>query len=188
MSNDPLAAAEALARLAVKDQNDALCRYPECEQPRRATETGRPSAYCDHPEHTALSNHRTRASLKQSASGATQERSVKRESSAGVVPVESLRTSILNEMFHLQGTLERYMTTLVEIADPDIATAQIQAVQDRAEARIADAQQAVSTERSLRLAAEAANLAAQNNAQAEREAAEQAIVAMEEADAKAQRI
>ena len=188
MSNDPLAAAKALARLAVKDQNDAMCRYPECEQPRRATETGRPSAYCDHPDHTALSNHRARASLKAVASGTPAETPTKKEHPTGAIPVESLRSSVLQSMTQLQSGLERYISTLVEITDLDIATAQIQAVQDRAEASIADAHQAVSTERSLRFAAEAANMAAQKNAQAEREAAEQAIAAMEEAEAKAQRI
>ena len=188
MSNDPLTAAAVLARLAVKDQNDAVCRYPECDRPRRATETGRPSAYCDHPDHTALSNHRARASLKAVASGTPAETPTKKEHPTGAIPVESLRSSVLQSITQLQSGLEHYVSTLGEMTDPDIASAQIQAVQDRAEARIADAQQAVSTERSLRLAAESASGAARQEAQTEREAAEVALQHMEEVDAKAQRI
>ncbi len=196
MSTDPTlprdasAAAEVLATLVVKDQDDAVCRYPTCDHPRKPeTGTGRPSAYCDNPEHTAVSNHRARASLKQLASGGTPEATIKREQpAAGVVPVESLRSSVLQAMTQLQSGLERYVSTLVEIADPDLSAAQIQSIMDQANARIADAQQAVSTERSLRLAAESASGAARQEAQAEREAAETAIERMEEAEARTQRI
>lgn len=190
LPKDPQAAAEMLAALPLKDQNDTICRYPTCYNPRRAeTGTGRPSAYCDNAEHTALSNHRARASLKAIASGATQETTGKREQPVvGAVPVESLRSAVLQAMTHLNSGLERYISTLVEIADPDIAASQIQAVQDRAEARIADAHQAVSTEHSLRLAAESASVAARQEAHTEREAAELAIQHMEEAEARTVRI
>jgi len=190
LPRDAGAAVEVLAALVLKDQNETICRYPTCDRPRKPeTGTGRPSAYCDNPEHTAVSNYRARASLKQLVSGGTPETTMsKREQSAGVVPVESLRTTVLQSMTQLQSGLERYITTLVEIADPDIATAQLQAMQDRAEARIADAHQTVSAERSLRLAAESASVAARQEAQAEREAAETAIERMEEAEARMQRI
>ena len=189
LPKDPGAATQALARLAVKDQNEAVCRYPECDRPRRMGQgIGRGVAYCDNPDHTPLSNHRARASLKASASGASGEIPTKKEHPTGAIPVESLRSSVLQSMTQLQSGLERYISTLVEITDPDISVAQIQAVQDRAETRIAEAQQNVSTERSLRLAAEAASSAARQEAQAEREAAELAIQHMEEADAKAQRV
>ena len=47
-----------LATLALKDQDDSRCRYPTCSEPRRlaSTGTGRPSAYCENPEHIAVSN------------------------------------------------------------------------------------------------------------------------------------
>lgn len=196
MSTDPTlprdasAAADVLAALVVKDQNETVCRYPTCDHPRKPeTGTGRPSAYCDNPEHTAVSNHRARVSLKQLASGGTPEATTKREQpGTGMVPVESLRSSVLQGMTQLQSGLERYVSTLVEIADPDLSAAQIQSIMDQANARIADAQQAVSTERSLRLAAESASVAARQEAQAERETAETAIEHMEEAEAKTQRV
>lgn len=195
MSTDPTlprdasAAADVLAALVLKDQDEIICRYPTCHNPRRAeTGTGRPSAYCDNPEHTAVSNHRARNMLKQLASGAGQETTSKREQPAGVIPVESLRSSVLQGMTQLQGALERYVSTLVEIADPDISAAQIQAIIDQANVRIADAQQAMSAERSLRLAAESASVAARQEAQAEREAAETAIEQMEAAEVRTQRI
>jgi len=196
MSTDPTlprdvsAAAEVLAALIIKDQDETICRYPTCDRPRKPeTGTGRPSAYCENPEHTAVSNHRARASLKQLVSGVGQETTTKREQLAtGTAPVESLRSSVVQAMTQLQSGLERYVSTLVEIADPDVAASQIQATQDRADARIADAQQVASTERSLRLAAESASAAARQEAQAEREAAETAIERLEEAEATTQRI
>ena len=111
MSNDPLAAAEVLAALNEKDHDETICRYPTCRAPRRATETGRPSAYCSDPTHTAVTNHRARASLKAIASGATAETPNKKEHPTGIAPVESLRGSILQAMTQLQGGLERYVAT-----------------------------------------------------------------------------
>jgi len=189
LPKDALAAAELLAALALKDQDETICRYPTCRTLRQeATGTGRPSAYCDNPDHTAVSNHRARVVLKAIASSVAQETPIKREQPTGVIPIESLRSSVLQAMTQLQGNLERYMTTLVEIADPDISAAQIQAILDRADARIADAQQTISAERSLRLAAESAGVVARQEAQAEREAAELAIEHMEEAEARTQRV
>lgn len=190
LPKDPTAAVELLATLVEKDKEENFCSYPTCYELRQAaTGTGRPSAYCDNPKHTAVTNHRARQQLQKIVSG-TPEAPSKRENlvPVSVVNVESLRGSVVSEMRQLGVNLERYVATLAEITDPDISVAQLQATQDRAEARIAEAQQSVSAERSLRLAAEAANVAAQKNAQAEREAAELAISAMEEAEAKTKRI
>ncbi len=189
LPKDPIAAADLLTALVLKDQDETICRYPTCHNPRRQeTGMGRPSAYCNDSDHTAVSNHRARASLKAIAAGVVQETVVKQERPTGIVPVESLRSSVLQGMTQLQGSLERYITTLVEISDPDVSVAQIQATLDRADTRIAEALQNASTERSLRLAADAASVAARQEAQAEREAAELAIVHMEEAEAKTQRV
>lgn len=189
LPKDPIAAADLLTALVLKDQDETICRYPTCNNPRRQeTGMGRPSAYCNDSDHTAVSNHRARASLKAIAAGVVQETVVKQERPTGIVPVESLRSSVLQGMTQLQGSLERYITTLVEISDPDVSAAQIQATLDRADTRIAEALQNASTERSLRLAADAASVAARQEAQAEREAAELAIVHMEEAEAKTQRV
>jgi colicin import membrane protein len=185
LPKDPQAAAAILAGLAEKDADETICRYPTCREPRQiATGTGRPSAYCGNPEHTAVTNHRARQQLKAIATGATPEAPSKRDTLAGITQVESLRQSVIGGMLQLQVTLERYVSMLTEIADPDISVAQIQAVQDQAAAKIAEALQNVSTERSLRLAAEAARQTALQNAQAEHEAAELAINQMEEAEAR----
>ncbi len=185
LPKDPQAAAAILAGLAEKDADETICRYPTCREPRQiATGTGRPSAYCGNPEHTAVTNHRARQQLKAIATGATPEAPSKRDTLAGITQVESLRQSVVGGMLQLQVTLERYVNMLTEIADPDISVAQIQAVQDQAAAKIAEALQNVSTERSLRLAAEAARQTALQNAQAEHEAAELAINQMEEAEAR----
>lgn len=193
LSRDPAKAAEILATLQEKDQNETICRYPTCNTVRQVTTgTGRPSAYCDNPEHTPVSNHRARASLRAIAAGVILESTPKREvlplPPAGVASMESLRSSVVSGMMQLQSNLERYVTTLAEMADPDLAAAQIQTTLDRAETRIAEALQSASAERSLRLAAEAASITARQEAEAERDAAEIAISKMEEAEARTKRI
>jgi len=186
LPKDPTAAARVLAALAEKDQDESRCRYPTCSEPRQATTgSGRPMAYCDNPEHNAVSNHRARQQLKTIAAGVVAGAAAKREQPGppGVVTVESLRSSVVSGILQLQVNLERYLAALSELADPDLVAAQIQAALDQAETRIAEAQQNLSSERSLRLAAEDARQGALAEALAEREAAEEAIKRMEEADA-----
>ena len=88
-----------------------------------------------------------------------------------------MRASVLSSIVGLQQSLERYVTILTEIADPDLAVAQIQACE-------ATAQQVVATERSLRLAAEVALSLIQQEVQSEREAAELASESLETAEAR----
>ena len=186
LPKDAIAAAEILFALKEKDKDESLCRYPTCHNLRQVTTgTGRPSAYCQNPEHTAVTNHRARQQLRATVATTTTETPSRQENGAstGMIQSESLRQSVMHGILQLQSNLERYITHLTEIADPDISAAQMQATLDRAETRIAEAQQSVSTEHSLRLAAEAALLAAQEEARTEREAAEQAIQRMEEAEA-----
>ncbi|MBA2395088.1 MAG: hypothetical protein H0V70_20350 [Ktedonobacteraceae bacterium] len=190
LPKDPGVAAEILAALKTKDEDETICRYPTCQNGRQVTTgSGRPSAYCDNPDHTPVANHRARAALKTTATGGTSTPASKQEVlvSGGVAPVESLRASVVGRITQLQSDMERYVSTLMELSDPDLSAAQIQATLDRAETRIAEAQQNASTERSLRLAADMARTAAQEEARAEREAADQAIDRMEEAEARSQR-
>jgi colicin import membrane protein len=182
---DPEAAAAILTALQEKDADDTICKFPTCHEPRQATTgSGRPSAYCSNTEHNAVNNHRARRQLKEIAASGTPEAAPKRDTLAGVAQVESLRQSVINSMTQLQGNLERYVSTLTEIADPDISVAQIQAAQAQSDTRIAEVQQSLSMERSLRLAAEAARQTALQNAQAEHEAADLAIQQMEESEAR----
>jgi colicin import membrane protein len=186
LPRDPTAATGILAALAEKDQDESRCRYPTCSEPRQAaTGSGRPSAYCSNPEHNAVSNHRARQQLKSIAAGMVSEGAAKREQPGAVrvAPVESLRGTVVSAVLQLQTNLERYLVALSELADPDLITAQIQAVMDQTETRLAEAQQNLSNERSLRLAAEGARQSALEEAQTERDAAEEAIRRMEEAEA-----
>lgn len=187
---DPVQAASILATLETKDET--LCRYPICQELRQAsTGTGRPAVYCSDPDHNAVTSHRARQQLKATAALETQQETpAKRESAPhpASAPVESLRNSVLGRITLLQGDLERYVSVLVEMSDPDVIAAQIRSALDQAETRIAEAVQNASTERSLRLSAENASVAARNEAQAERDAAELAISHMEDAEAKTLRV
>ena len=186
---DPEGAAALLATLEVKDQDEAICRYPTCNSLRQAaTGTGRPSAYCDNTDHTAVSNHRTRQQLRAAVAGGSSATGAKTEQTPPIVaPVESLRTTVVHGMQQLQTNLERYLSVITTIADPDLSAAQIQASLDQTQARIAEAQQMISAERSLRLAAEIARTAAEAHAQEEHDAAELAIGRMEEVETRSER-
>src|SRR6266487_2987081 len=189
LAKDPACAAQILADLEKKDAEATVCRYPTCQEPRQtASATGRPAVYCLNPEHNPVTNHRARQYLKDLAIGIPSEGAAKRETPlpAGVAPVESLRSSVVSRITQLQSDMERYLAALASMADPDLSAAQIRAALDQADARIAAAQQDVSVERSLHLAAETTRTAAQEEARAEREAAEQAIERMEEAEARIQ--
>jgi chromosome segregation ATPase len=191
LPKDPIAAMELLVSLEEKDKDETRCNYPTCQELRQVTSrSGRPSAYCVNARHNAVTNHRARQQLRFTATGTTPEVAAKREQvlPLGVANVESLRQSVVSGMQQLQGNLDRYVTLLSDIADPDISVAQILASQDRADSRIAEVQQSLSAERSLRLAAEATSSTARKDAAAEREAAELAIQHMEEAEARTQRI
>lgn len=192
LPKDPFAAAQLLADLTIKDEDGTVCRYPTCHAPRQNPKTtggtGRPGAYCHNPDHTALTNHRARRQLRESAARVTVEEDQKEVQPGSITLVEPAHTTVLNRITQLQNELTHYLSALSQLADPDLSLAYIQATLDRAEARVAEAQQNASTEHSLRLIAEKARLAMQEEAQAEHEAAEQAIVHMEEAEATSKRI
>lgn len=189
-TKNPVQAAALLAELESKDPNE--CSYPGCHQPRQVTiGTGRPSTYCSNQQHNAVNAHRVRQRLMAvvSAWETTNTQVVKPGSSptaSANVSAESLRGSVLSRIQLLQADLERYVATLTEMSDPEISAAQIQAVLDQANARVADMQQALSNEQALRLKAEKDLLVVQKQAQNERDAAEQAIQRMEEVEAEAQ--
>ncbi len=186
--NDPQAAAAILAELAAKDADETICRYPTCHAQREARkESGRPSAYCNNPEHTAISNHRARRRLEALAAQATTE-APKPTPLSSMSQTESLRQSVLLSVTQLQTHLERYVTTLTSMTDPDIALAHLQAAQAQAESRIAEIQQNLSMERSLRLAAETDRQNAIQQAQSAQEAAELAIERMEAVEATMQQV
>lgn len=177
---DPAIAAAILASLATKDE--AQCRYPLCEELRQdAAGPGKPPMYCE--RHTALSAHRARAQLK--AIAAQSLPSVASGNSAQITASETslMQDSVLSTMRRLHDDMEHYMEALVSLVDPGFIASQIQAAQDEATARIAEAEARVNTERSQRLAAETKATLAAEEARAGQEAAEEALARMEETEA-----
>lgn len=184
MTLDPLTKDSALAAAILAEQKEAFeCSYPTCHDPRQTMPgTGRPTAYCSNPKHTAVNAHRARQHLLAVVAAAEAASSQPTRSSSPVVSVspESLRGSILSRIQLLQTDLERYVTVLSQMSDPEISSAQIQAALDQTNARVAEMQQTLSGEQALRLKAEKDLQVAREQEQAEREAAEQAIVQLEE--------
>src|SRR6266700_3301294 len=173
-TNDSDEAAAILAGLQEKKEAGLLCLYPDCLNERQPStgKSGRRKGYCSLEEHNITTAFQERQRLKALVEGTAQESSPP----AGKGSPTTLKESIISHILHLQEEVPQYLTALREIEDPDLVLSQIQAVEDQASARIADAEGRVSTERSLRLAAEKA-----------RETDESAIEEMEEAEERARR-
>jgi colicin import membrane protein len=193
LPKDSVSATTLLLELEEKDKDTTICRYPTCYEPRQGKTggTGKPPAFCLNPEHTAVANHRFRQQLKEIAEGVpllTERPRIWGGSPGSPVPaigaIDSLRGSIINRITQLQNDLDRYLLALKEIADPDRSAALIQAAVDQATTQIAEAQQNISVERTLRMNAEDARRTALTEAEIEHEAASQAIKRMEAAEAR----
>src|SRR5689334_3623215 len=95
LPKDPAGAQELLAKLALKDQNEALCRYPGCDHPRKPSENGgMPPAYCENAMHTAQRNFRARAYLEDLAKGLSPA-TIETEQPVTARMIQSLRDTAL---------------------------------------------------------------------------------------------
>ena len=185
LPRDAIAAQQLLAELAVKDQNDVICRYPTCFEPRRTSENGgRPPAFCANAKHTPLTNSRARAYVKDLANELPHA-SIETEQPATTLIVQSLQGTTLVRMEQFQEVFGKYVAAIRELSDPEVAAAQIEAAQHRANALIAAAQEKVGTERSLRLLAEQVQATAQQEALNAREEAARALTEMRVAEERA---
>jgi len=184
-TNDSDEAAAILAGLQEKKEAGLLCLYPDCLNERQPStgKSGRRKGYCSLEEHNITTAFQERQRLKALVEGTAQESSPP----AGKGSPTTLKGSIISHILHLQEEVPQYLTALREIEDPDLVLSQIQAVEDQASARIADAEGRVSTERSLRLAAEKARETAESESREAKETAESAIEEMEEAEERARR-
>lgn len=186
LPKDPVAAQQLLEALILKDQKEELCRYPTCRDPRKAPpeKGGKPPVYCENPRHTPQSNMRARTYIENLAKGLPTV-TLETEQPLTSLTVQSLRDNALSGLERFSEHLGLYVTALKEFSDPDIAAAQIEAAQHRADAQIAAAQEMVETERSLRLSAEHSRDTAQKDAQAARAEASLAISKLQETEERA---
>ena len=186
LPKDPKVAQQILDALVLKDQDDQICRYPTCSNLRRLAENGgKPPSYCEDPLHTPVRNSRARTYLENLVKELPSN-FLETEQPITTTTVQSLRDKVLVELSRFSDQLSQYLTGLKELSDPEIAAAQIEAAQHRADALIAAAQERVETERSLRLSAENSRDTAQRDAQAAREEAALAITKLQEVETRAQ--
>lgn len=185
LPKDPASAAALVEQLARKDQDLAVCRYPTCYERRRPPEKGgKPPAYCGNPLHTPLRSSRARAEIADLAKGLPSA-SLETEEPASTATVRSLRDVVLARLEQFQDHLGLYLAAIREVSDPDIASAQIEAANQRANASASVAQETAETERALRLSAEHARTTAQEDAQAARSETTLAVAKMHEAEERA---
>ena len=187
LPKDAGAAQQLLEQLITKDLNEEICRYPTCSDPRKISEKGgKPPAYCGNPLHTPQKNLRARSYIENLAQGLPSV-SLDTEQPVTALAIQSLRDKALTELERFSEHLSIYVTSLREFSDPDIAAAQIEAAQHRADALIAASQETVETERSLRLSAEHSRDTAQKDAQAARAEAALALAKMQETEERARK-
>ncbi len=156
------------------------CNYPGCTQPiPRPSGPGRPSEYCDRPEHTRWRAWRERQRLQQEADPQPDSVTV---TQTGPVTAARLRAEELLPQFRnlaeqLGTTLNAAVTEMSTLADPSAAEAQVQAVQADAARRIAEAEMAAAAAEQARRDAQQARIRAE-------EAAEDAAATADTAEAR----
>src|SRR5260370_14950662 len=127
-----------LAVIEKKDQDPTLCRFPTCRKPRRPAPEGGGNipVFCGEEGHTSLANSRLRASIKKLSQGIKTPRL---ETEPPVTPqmVQVLEEDALVQMKRALHAFGLYVAAVEEIADPEIAAAQIEAAHFRAESQIA---------------------------------------------------
>src|SRR5690606_3810289 len=164
------------------DSTTQVCKFPGCTRPVvRSNGPGRPSEYCDLPEHTRWRAWKERQ-RRQTHQADAETTTASGEFSAARVRAEEL----LRQYRLLTEQLSRNVRSAIEelntIADPSAAEAQVQAAQ--AEQALAEAQQQRRQAEQARATAEAA---AEDAAAAAEEAARQAEAARAERDHALQR-
>lgn len=159
-------------------QVPTVCNYPGCTRPlAKSTGPGRPSEYCELPDHTRWRAWRERQRLQQEAETPTENVTVTLK---GPVATARLRADELLTQFRtladqLGTTLTAAVAEMNTLADPGAAEAQVQAVQADAARRIAEAEIAAAAAEQSRRDAYDARLRAE-------EAAEDAARAAEDAE------
>ncbi|WP_327359863.1 hypothetical protein [Streptomyces sp. NBC_01304] len=163
----------------VQVEEAARCAYPECQErpvPKDPNTPGTPPKYCSNPEHNAMSAYRAkRRKPAGPAAAAAVEVDTDRPVTGAAATAVLVRESVLAAVKELGSTLPRYVELMEQVADPDAAEAQVAAAETKAEARIAEAQQELISERGRRDTAEKKVQAAKDEATAAEEAANQAI-------------
>ncbi|MFJ4851698.1 hypothetical protein ACIP64_40940, partial [Streptomyces sp. NPDC088733] len=156
------------------------CQFPGCgnpPEPKDPTVPGPAPKYCVREDHNPLTAYRAK---KRKAAGPAGTRPVQEPDTdhpvtGAAADAVNVREEVLREVTALRADLDRYLTLLQTVSDPEAAEAQMLAVQSDADARIASAEQRADAERSRRLTAEAVARAAEDAKTAAEEATEQAV-------------
>ena len=138
------------------------CAYPGCENEPRADEytVGAKPKYCGQPDaltgkpHTALTAFRRRQELRQDG-GTAEADDLGRPVTMATARAAELRKGIRADMAALTGKLAELAAQLDRAADPEVAEAQVEAVQAEARQQVADAEAKVAQEAQRRQQAEA---------------------------------
>lgn len=161
------------------------CAYPGCgspPEPKAAGTTGPAPKYCDRSDHTALTAYRARKRADAPTTAAVpQVEDDDRPVTSAAAQAITVREDLATGIERLRTDLERYVTLLQTIGDPEAAEAQMVAVGADAESRIATATNLAAGEKNRRLNAEAAQRAAEDAKNAAERARVEAESAADEA-------
>ncbi|MGI5162690.1 hypothetical protein ACQEVJ_46400, partial [Microbispora sp. CA-102843] len=169
------------------DEPRVTCRYPGCEEPPESADgPGRPPAYCANPAHNATTAFRRRRELAAQAEGRPAPvEDLDRPVTMGQARAAELLRATEQLAVRTLGELERVVSELRTIADPDAAAAEVAGVQATAAEQVAAAEaRAVQAERVASLAAAGAETARAEREQADA-VAEEALRSADEAEERA---
>ncbi|MGW8387152.1 hypothetical protein ACWGMW_16245 [Streptomyces albidoflavus] len=176
------------------DEAKVNCAFPGCEKPpmpkKNPSAPGPAPKFCVDPDHTAGAKWRlerkARAEARPQPTGAAEEQDTDRPVTDAAVNSISVREQVIGHVQGLMTALPHYVDLMQTISDPEAAEAQVTATESRAATEITQANARADSERALRLAAEKAKAAAEEEKAAADQAAEQIVNEMEAAGRRAE--
>lgn len=140
------------------------CAFPECERPAQVSPTGgRPSAYCDLPEHNRATAFKVRQALSPAKKEA-DEQAGRSTSLAGArlrFVVEELGPLLKSHRAAVADQIENALTALDTINDPSQVEAEIAAITAEAASKTSQAEAETANQTQAAAAAQTAATAAQ---------------------------
>ncbi|MFJ2833570.1 hypothetical protein ACIPC1_39535 [Streptomyces sp. NPDC087263] len=182
---------------AVETEVPVTCKFTGCSnrpEPKDPSKPGPAPEYCAREDHNAGTKWRLDQQAKRAAkraagsAGAPEIEAVESDKPVtdSAADAVNVRETVIAKVDQLRAELERYITLLQTVNDPEAAEAQMLAVESEAQTRIATADQRADAERSRRVTAENVARAAEEAKAAADEAAEQLMNELEEAQAQFQ--
>lgn len=171
------------------DTEQVTCKFPGCGEPPEPKDPAKPGPapeYCAREDHNPGTKWRhdqaaKRAAKKAAGMGGAAEPDTDKPVTDSAAEAVNVREQVVRYVVGLQDSLERYVTLLETVSDPEAAEVQVLAVESEANTRIALADARADQERARRVTAEQFKDAAEADRRAADQAAGQMVEELEAA-------